>query len=205
MYYVMRCWGWLPCRRQKWITSWICWHWRGVGSRQNPGSAMSIANTERQPLLEWFASETGMLNVGSNLPVQATAIFQKMKHNRKYLSTFGADDVLPVPSACYSCLVAQSCPTLRPNPMHCSTPGFPVLHHLLLTIQETWVRFLGREDPPEEGNGNPLQCSCLGNPMDRGAWRATVHGVTKSLTRLSDWQFHFHFSHFSALIRYKVW
>ena len=35
-----------------------------------------------------------------------------------------------------------------------------------------------------ERNGNPLQCSCLGNPMDRGAWRATVHGVTKSWTQL---------------------
>ena len=34
---------------------------------------------------------------------------------------------------------------------------------------------------------NPLQYSCLGNPMDRGAWQATVHGVTKSQTRLSDW------------------
>ena len=33
---------------------------------------------------------------------------------------------------------------------------------------------------PGEGNGNPLQSSCLGNPMDRGAWRATVHGVTES-------------------------
>jgi len=32
---------------------------------------------------------------------------------------------------------------------------------------------------PREGNGNPLQCSCLGNPMDRGAWWATVHGVTE--------------------------
>ena len=32
---------------------------------------------------------------------------------------------------------------------------------------------------PGGGNGNPLQYSCLGNPMDRGAWRATVHGVTK--------------------------
>ena len=32
---------------------------------------------------------------------------------------------------------------------------------------------------PGEGNGIPLQYSCLGNPMDRGAWRATVHGVTK--------------------------
>ena len=37
-----------------------------------------------------------------------------------------------------------------------------------------------------EGNGNPLQYSCLENPMDRGAWRATVQGVTKSQTRLSD-------------------
>ena len=37
-----------------------------------------------------------------------------------------------------------------------------------------------------EGNGNPLQYSCLGNPMDRGAWWATVRGVTKSQTRLSN-------------------
>ena len=43
---------------------------------------------------------------------------------------------------------------------------------------------LGRS--PGEGNGNPLQYSCLGNPMDRGAWRATIHGVTKSQTRPSD-------------------
>ena len=40
---------------------------------------------------------------------------------------------------------------------------------------------------PGKGNGNPLQYSCLGNPMDRGAWQATVHGVTKSRTPLSDW------------------
>ena len=39
---------------------------------------------------------------------------------------------------------------------------------------------------PAEGNGNPLQYSCLENPMDRGAWWATVHGVTKSQTRLSN-------------------
>ena len=37
-----------------------------------------------------------------------------------------------------------------------------------------------------EGNGNPLQCSCLGNPMDRGAWWATAHGVAKSRTGLRD-------------------
>ena len=39
---------------------------------------------------------------------------------------------------------------------------------------------------PGEGNGNLLQSSCLENPMDRGAWWATVHGVAKSQTRLSD-------------------
>ena len=40
---------------------------------------------------------------------------------------------------------------------------------------------------PGEGNGNPLQCSCLENPMDREAWQATTHGVKKSRTRLSNW------------------
>ena len=44
-----------------------------------------------------------------------------------------------------------------------------------------------------EGNGTPLQYSCLENPMDGGAWWATVHGVAKSRTRLSDFTFTFHF------------
>ena len=44
-----------------------------------------------------------------------------------------------------------------------------------------------------EGNGTPLQYSCLENPMDRGAWRAVVHGVTKSRAQLSDFTFTFHF------------
>ena len=58
-----------------------------------------------------------------------------------------------------------------------------------------------------EGNGTPLQYSCLENPMDGGAWEAAVHGVAKSRTRLSDFTFTFHFpalekemaTHFSAL------
>ena len=44
-----------------------------------------------------------------------------------------------------------------------------------------------------EGNGNPLQYSCLENPMDGGAWWAAVHGIAKSWTRLSDFTFTFHF------------
>ena len=52
------------------------------------------------------------------------------------------------------------------------------------------------KDPPAsagEGNGTPLQYSCLENPMDGGAWWAAVHGVTKSWTWLSDFTFTFHF------------
>ena len=45
-----------------------------------------------------------------------------------------------------------------------------------------------------EGNGTPLQYSCLENPMDGGAWWAAVHGVTKSQTRLSDFTFTFSLS-----------
>ena len=43
---------------------------------------------------------------------------------------------------------------------------------------------LGRS--PGEGNGNPLQYSCLENPMDRGAWRAAVHGVTQNRTHMHN-------------------
>ena len=44
-----------------------------------------------------------------------------------------------------------------------------------------------------EGNGTPLQYSCLENPMDGGAWKAAVHGVAKSRARHSDFTFTFHF------------
>ena len=57
---------------------------------------------------------------------------------------------------------------------------------------------------PGEGNGNPLQCSCLENPMDRGDWWVTVHGGTKSQTQLSDSYTHTHthtHTHTSTLCR----
>ena len=47
--------------------------------------------------------------------------------------------------------------------------------------------------PAGEGNGTPLQYSCLENPMDGGAWKAAVLGVTEARTRLSDFTFTFHF------------
>ena len=54
-------------------------------------------------------------------------------------------------------------------------------------MQETWVRSLDRENSPGEGNGYPLQYSCLENPKDRGAWHATLWGcieldMTEQLT-----------------------
>ena len=59
---------------------------------------------------------------------------------------------------------------------------------------ETRIRSLDWEDPLDKENGYPLQYSHLKNSMDRGAWWATVHGVAKSCTRLSDWHMYFQLS-----------
>ena len=59
--------------------------------------------------------------------------------------------------------------------------GFPdvsVVKNLLADVGDM-ASIPGSGRSPEEGNGNSLQYSCLGNPMDRGAWWATVHGVAK--------------------------
>ena len=55
----------------------------------------------------------------------------------------------------------------------------------LPAMQETQIQSVGWEDSLGEGNGYPLQYSSLENPMDRGAWQATVYEVAKSQTRLS--------------------
>ena len=59
----------------------------------------------------------------------------------------------------------------------------------LPAMQETQVRSLGWEDPLEKEMATHSSILALENPMDRGAWRATVHRVTKSWTRLSDFTF----------------
>ena len=56
---------------------------------------------------------------------------------------------------------------------------FPVA--LFSQAYGVWIDFERYNDNTGEGNGNPLQYSCLENPMDRGAWQATVHGVTECL------------------------
>ena len=61
-----------------------------------------------------------------------------------------------------------------------SFPGDSVVINLPVNAEDVGlIPGLGRSSG--EGNGNPLQYSCLGNPMDRGAWQAIAHGVTKEL------------------------
>ena len=59
----------------------------------------------------------------------------------------------------------------------------------------------GLGKPPGGGHGNPLQSSCLENPMDRGAWWATVHRVEKSRTRLSNWAH----THVTPKSEHRIW
>ena len=113
---------------------------------------------------------------------------------------------------------AQKHPTLC-NPVDCSLPGSSA-HGIFQARILEWIPFpspeegfpVGSDDKestcnagypdstpgsgrcPGEGNGNPLQSSCLGNLMDRAVWRATAHGVAKSQTRLSDSHLHTFFS-----------
>ena len=62
----------------------------------------------------------------------------------------------------------------------------------LTSIHDQWKNHSLTGRTLGEGNGTPLQYSCLENPMDGGAWWAAVHGVAKSWTRLSDFTFTFH-------------
>ena len=72
--------------------------------------------------------------------------------------------------------------------------AFTYLCHEIIIIWYDWPYKLWKPNSIlREGNGNPLQYSCLENSMDGGAWQAEVHGVTKSQTWLSDFTFTFHF------------
>jgi len=73
---------------------------------------------------------------------------------------------------------------------------YTVDYYSIITMNETgsFVEiWMGLTSINGEGNGNPLQYSCLENPLDGGAWWAAVHGVAKSQTRLSNFTFTFHF------------
>ena len=76
-----------------------------------------------------------------------------------------------------------------------AAPGFPGGSEVKASASNTGdpgsIPRSGRS--PGEGNGNPLQNSCLENPMNREAWQATVHGVTNSQTQLSDKHFYYNY------------
>ena len=110
-----------------------------------------------------------------------------------------------------SVLIRLPCCCLHSSPS-CSSPSqtpLPTMFRMQLQVlkkrtgffavwsyqpfQLCWICGSPFSPLPGEGNGNPLQYSCLESPMDRGAWQATVHGVTKNQTRLSNRHFHFHF------------
>ena len=81
-----------------------------------------------------------------------------------------------------------------PNPAaghHRPTPPLETPRHSQASLGQSLMGSLLLS--PGEGNGTPLQYSCLENPMDGGAWWAAFHGVTKSRTRLSDFTLTFHF------------
>ena len=67
------------------------------------------------------------------------------------------------------------------------------MYNTYFSIMMSAVSVVAQDEASEALNGTPLQDSCLENPMDRGAWWATVHGVDKSQTQLSDFTFAFHF------------
>ena len=75
------------------------------------------------------------------------------------------------------------------SPLYFTTPALPGFSRFNYIC---WI-YSHINDHLGEGNGTPLQYSCLEHPMDGGAWRAAVHGIAKSRTRLSDFTFTFHF------------
>ena len=79
--------------------------------------------------------------------------------------------------------------------------SFYVFYYSYINGNESAIqkkKSLGREDSLEKGIGNSLQYSWLENPMAREAWQATVHGVAKSQTQLSDW-------HIEYIVIYKIY
>ena len=90
------------------------------------------------------------------------------------------------------CLFSVSCLYLMQIK---SSISFFQISHICINIQCIFKKcfYIGVQLINGEGNGSPLQYSCLENPMDGGAWQAAVHGVAEGRTRLRDFTFPFHF------------
>ena len=73
-----------------------------------------------------------------------------------------------------------------PHDVRCIYRAFLLAQRMKTAMQEPGGSILGSGKSPREGNGNPFPYSCLENSIDREAWQATVHGITKNQTQLSD-------------------
>ena len=98
-------------------------------------------------------------------------------------------------SILYKVLIVYICQSQSPS-LSYPLPQFVSIHLFSMSICFIYFCFENKIIYTiflREGNGTPLQYSCLENPMDGGAWKAAVHGVARSQTRMSDFTFTFHF------------
>ena len=95
----------------------------------------------------------------------------------------------------HSCTLTTHIHTLMHTHINTHIHMYTDTHTLTNTHTHTPIKFICMVLTlhTREGDGTPLQYSCLENPMDRGAWWAAVHGVAQSRTRLRDFPFTFHF------------
>ena len=118
--------------------------------------------------------------------IRVSLVAQMVKHlpamQETWVRSLGWEDPLEKEMATHSSTLAWKIPWMEETGRLQSMGSLAQRLKCLPAMWETWVRSLGREDSPGEGNSNPLQYSCLENPMDGGAWWATVHGVTQSRT-----------------------
>ena len=115
--------------------------------------------------------------------MSASLVAQRLKHlppmQETWIRSLGREDPLEKEMATHSSILAWRI-SWTEEPGRLQFTGSQRVGHDWATSLSLLLSCIA------EGNGNPLQCSCLENPMDGGARWATVHGVTKSQTRLSD-------------------
>ena len=162
-----------PGTEYGWIGGWSHvtsspWYSRGLAML--PGQQHSGGVSLRAEQTSWWPIVTGSVHVASS-PTALLGCSCNLVNHYSY----------PVPCILASHLIIVNC---APH-LHSIPSLFLVVKNLPANAGDT-SSIPGSGRSTGEGNGNPLQCSCLENPMDRGAWWATIHGVTKSWTQLSN-------------------
>ena len=163
-------------------TQWTC-VWANSGRQwRNPGILQSMGSQRvRHNLATEKQSSTQCQTVGSSYPTLFQVAETQIKNSEQW------ENLIYLCTPCLSCLFFEMPLLLSIQWFHGwrSLLGYShgVVKSRTRVSDFTFFLFIVHFG---EGNGNPLQCSCLENPMDRGAWWATVYGVAKSQTRLSN-------------------